>query len=79
MKILALDLGSTTGWAYGCPGKPTRYGVEVFKGTRTERLGAFLAWLTAQLGMETYSDLDVYCIIPPCDMVFFVWSIYLKV
>ncbi len=37
MKILALDLGVTTGWAYGCPGKPTRYGVEVYEGTCTER------------------------------------------
>ncbi len=59
MKILALDLGATTGWAFGCPGKPTRYGVEEFTGTRTERLGAFLSWLTLQLGMEIYRDLDV--------------------
>ena len=59
MKILALDLGSTTGWAYGCPGKPTRYGVEVFKGTRTERLGSFTTWLNRLLGMELDRGLDV--------------------
>ena len=59
MKILALDLGATMGWAYGCPGKPTRFGVEVFEGTRTERLGSFLSWLSLRLGMETYRDLDV--------------------
>ena len=59
MKILALDLGATTGWAYGCPGKPTRYGVEVFNGTRTERLGSFMARLNRLLSMELYRDLDV--------------------
>lgn len=59
VKILALDVGATTGWAYGCPGAPTLYGVEVFEGTRTERLGSFLAWLTLQLGMETYRNLGL--------------------
>ena len=59
MKILALDLGATSGWAYGCPGKTTRYGVEVFEGTRTERLGSFLAWLSLQLGRDMDRDLDV--------------------
>lgn len=45
MKILALDLGSTTGWAFVEDGKALKWGEQTFPGDRAHRLRAFREWL----------------------------------
>jgi len=45
MKILALDLGSTTGWAMIKEGKVFQYGERTFKGDRAIRFEAMRKWL----------------------------------
>ncbi len=54
MKILALDLGATTGWAIVEHGKVLNWGEQYFPGDRAHRLRAFREWL---LGLLTW-DLD---------------------
>ncbi len=44
MKILALDLGATTGWAVVHDGKVLNQGETHFPGTRAERLWKFQDW-----------------------------------
>ena len=45
MKILALDLGSTTGWAMIKEGKVFQHGERTFKGNRGVRFEAMRKWL----------------------------------
>lgn len=52
MKILALDLGSTTGWALVENGRVVGRGEQTFPGDRAHRLRAFREWL---LGLLTWN------------------------
>ncbi len=45
MKILALDLGATTGWAVVEYGKATEWGEDTFEGNRPRRFRNFRNWL----------------------------------
>ncbi len=49
MKILALDLGSTIGWATVEDGKVLTWGEQTFPGDRAHRLHAFREWLLEAL------------------------------
>ncbi len=55
MKILALDLGATTGWAVVEDGKVVEYGEQEFGGDRAHRLRGFRMWL---MGVVLCSDPD---------------------
>ncbi len=57
MKILALDLGATTGWAVVEDGKALNYGEKYFPGARTERLWKFQDWLHRII--HEFSHVDV--------------------
>ncbi len=57
MKILALDLGSTTGWAVVEDGEVLNWGEETFSGVRTERLWRFQDWLHRII--HEFSHVDV--------------------
>lgn len=45
MRILAIDLGSTTGWAVVVDSSVENFGEQTFPGVRTERLWKFQDWL----------------------------------
>ena len=49
MKILALDLGATTGFALIEEGKALSWGEKTFPGDRPQRFRAFRRWLVAYL------------------------------
>ena len=49
MKILALDLGATTGWAIIEDGKVSMYGERYFGGHRALRFRLFKLWLLDEL------------------------------
>lgn len=52
MRILALDVATSTGWALGAPGRPARHGIYTIQ-SRGERLGAYLSdysfWLARKI------------------------------